>query len=403
MTEPIVRTAIAFQGGAALGAFECGVMKALYDARGGPEHFQPVAVTGLSSGAVNAALLAGARSLNPIETLERVWREDFSLLAPLPPPLDALPNLLPSLVQQQLSMFGNLGMYLPRLPYIILPFLAPYMTDSIYDTTPLRKTLERELDMRKLNGEGTGTQVIVSAVNVKTGKLTRFGNTECLRRNVSVDNQGGLQLDHVMASGSLPPGFAKTVIDGEPYWDSGIMSNMPLAEAINCLEACDGDPAGVIREVIYVELFPLADELPTNVPEVVFRFFALLFSGKFELDRKFIAKIGDFIDCANDMDALIQAIIDDADLKQRVDAALAAKGKSFRVDHLRDHPGLSELSRHKQIDAFTKISFQAPSELTNPADFSKATIAARIEAGVQEAKRSDLSVPHSVDVHAPLH
>ena len=32
-----------------------------------------------------------------------------------------------------------------------------------------------------------------------------------------------------MASGSLPPGFPATEIQGEHYWDGGLVSNTPAA------------------------------------------------------------------------------------------------------------------------------------------------------------------------------
>ncbi len=84
--EPTVRTAIVLQGGGALGAYEYGVLQELYAARG--PQFQPAVITGISIGAINAAILAGAAQ--PIATLDRVWREGFAVLAPLPPPLSPL-------------------------------------------------------------------------------------------------------------------------------------------------------------------------------------------------------------------------------------------------------------------------------------------------------------------------
>ena len=78
---PTVRTALALQGGGALGAYEYGAIKALYEARG--PGFQPDVITGISIGAINAAILAGAP--DPIPALDRVWREDFAVLAPASP------------------------------------------------------------------------------------------------------------------------------------------------------------------------------------------------------------------------------------------------------------------------------------------------------------------------------
>jgi NTE family protein len=126
-----LRTAVVLQGGGALGAFECGVLKALYECR---EGFRPAVITGISIGAVNAALLAGAG----IEALDQAWRERFALRGPPPPPSAGIPTpygpalvgslpgplaalwqpvyeqLLPRLGQQYLSILGNEGMYRVR-------------------------------------------------------------------------------------------------------------------------------------------------------------------------------------------------------------------------------------------------------------------------------------------------
>ncbi|MAB12575.1 MAG: hypothetical protein CMI59_01575, partial [Parvibaculum sp.] len=57
----------------------------------------------------------------------------------------------------------------------------------------------------------------VGAVNVRSGNFVYFDN-----HDMEID------LKHVMASGALPPGFPPVEIDGEHYWDGGIVSNTPL-------------------------------------------------------------------------------------------------------------------------------------------------------------------------------
>src|SRR5712691_5340827 len=117
------QTAIVFQRGGALGAYEYGVIKAMYTERPG---FKPAAVTGVSIGAINAALLVGAR-FDPLETLQQVWCNRFTEV--LPPPARTL--LGPSLahqIEQRLSLIGNAGMYQPRQDYL----LAPMLSTSIY-------------------------------------------------------------------------------------------------------------------------------------------------------------------------------------------------------------------------------------------------------------------------------
>src|SRR5436309_14234215 len=102
--NPHYRTALVLQGGGALGAYEYGVMKALYESR---PQFKPVVVTGVSIGAINAAVLVGAKE-DPIRTLEHLWRKEFTALQALPPPLNAVyEHLLPPYAQKCLSLPGH--------------------------------------------------------------------------------------------------------------------------------------------------------------------------------------------------------------------------------------------------------------------------------------------------------
>src|SRR5881296_2351860 len=119
--NPHYRTALVLQGGGALGAYEYGVMKALYESR---PQFKPAIVTGTSIGAINAAVLVGAKE-DPIRTLEHVWRNKFTALQALPPPLRFIyERLIPPEVQRYLSLLGNAGMYQLRPDYLYAPLLT---------------------------------------------------------------------------------------------------------------------------------------------------------------------------------------------------------------------------------------------------------------------------------------
>ena len=61
------------------------------------------------------------------------------------------------------------------------------------------------------------TRLTVGAVAVRSGELKYFDSRD-----------GPLRLDHVMASGALPPAFPAVRIDGEAYWDGGVYSNTPI-------------------------------------------------------------------------------------------------------------------------------------------------------------------------------
>ena len=160
------RTAIVLQGGGALGAYEYGVIKALYEERPG---FTPAAVTSVSIGAINAALLVGARQ-NPLQALEEVWSNRFTEI--LQPPIELL--LGPSVgqkVEQFLSGFGNAGMYQLRQDHL----LAPCQRTSLYNLEPLRRTLGQFIDSDKLNRSHL-TRLVLGALDVATGKPKYFDN-----------------------------------------------------------------------------------------------------------------------------------------------------------------------------------------------------------------------------------
>ena len=332
-----VESAIVLQGGGALGAYEYGVLKALYEQRPG---FTPIAVTGISIGAITAAVLGGARD-DPMAALRELWHHR------LPVPRLPLPlGWLPPVVEQSLAVYGNRGMYRfnPRL------WLTPYTATSFYDTAPLRKTLTDLVDPVRLTQEKP--RVIVGATNVGTGQMEFFDG----RR------PGGLTFDHVLASGSLPPGFPMTEIGGARYWDGGLFSNAPLSPAINALEeAADGDRA-VARGLMVVELFPMRAPIPRNLPAVLDRMTRLQYTSRLKLDEAFFRKVNSMVDL------------------------IAAMEKQLPEESpLRKEAAFDALCNHRKIDHFSVVTSTLPSELSNPSDFSRGTIRARIQTGYEDA------------------
>ena len=331
-----VRTAVVLQGGGALGAYEYGVLRALYEQRPG---FKPVAVAGISIGAITAAVLGGARD-DPILALDRLWREKLTVSLPLSFPW------LPRQIDRSLAVLGNPGMY--RLHDALLT--APWTLTSIYDTGPLRQTLAELVDPDSLSDEET--RVFVGATNVGTGELEFFDS----RR------PGGLTFEHVAASGSLPPSFPMTHIDGASYWDGGLFSNTPLSPAINALEeAADGDPSAV-RELIVVELFPMNAPIPRTLQDVFQRMLQLQYTSRLKVDEKFFDKIDRFVD-----------------LMAKIDEALPED------DDIRGDPTYRSLHGYRKINHFNVVTSSLPAELSNASDFSRPSIEARIQAGYEDA------------------
>jgi NTE family protein len=331
-----VYTAVVLQGGGALGAYEYGVLKALYEQRPG---FRPVAVAGISIGAITAAVLGGAKG-DPIAALDTLWRDKLTVSPPLPI------FGLPVQVDQSLAAFGNPGMY--RLNGEL--FTAPWALTSIYDTSPLRKTLTELVDPEVLNDEAT--RVFVGATSVGTGQMEFFDS----RR------PEGLTFEHVAASGSLPPGFPMTQIEGESYWDGGLFSNTPLSPAINALEeAAKGDPSAV-RELIVIELFPMNAPIPATMADVLQRMVQLQYTSRLQVDKKFFDKIDRFVD-----------------LMAKIDEGLPSNS-SIRKD-----PAYEAMRAHRKINHFNVVTSNLPPALSNASDFSRSSIQARIQAGYDDA------------------
>lgn len=219
------RIALILQGGGALGAYQAGVYQALAE-----EGLHPDWVAGISIGAINSALIAGNAPEKRVDALRDFW-QSITTVHPAHPAymlrflgLDQADMIawnenVHGWANQMNALATMLGgapdFFKPRTLH---PLLAPKGTEgaqSFYDVTPLRSTLERLVDFDRINsGE---MRFSVGAVNVRTGNFTYFDTTTHT-----------IGPEHIMASGALPPGFPAVEIDGDPYWDGGLVSNTPL-------------------------------------------------------------------------------------------------------------------------------------------------------------------------------
>ncbi|HSF48725.1 MAG TPA: FAD-dependent oxidoreductase, partial [Burkholderiales bacterium] len=245
-----VQTVLILQGGGALGAFECGVVKALEE-RG----IHPDLVAGVSVGAFNAAIIAG-NPRNATGALEAFWRE-LSLDTP-----DALSEeLRRALSSLQSLAYGAPNFFRPRWFQPVLSFaeLPAYWT-SFYDPSPLKITLGKYVAFDKLTD--SPVRLVLTAVDVETGELTTFDSY--------VDD---ITPEHILASGSLPPGFPWTTIDGKHYWDGGLVSNSPLDQVVEL-----GGLTG--KQVYIVNLWSGKRVLPRSIPEVLARRDEIFFAEK---------------------------------------------------------------------------------------------------------------------------
>jgi NTE family protein len=205
------QTVLVFQGGGALGAYQAGVYQALHEAE-----VEPDWIIGTSIGAINASLIAGNEPADRLAKLEEFWRrmkrKEFWGLS-------AWPGLNDTMSYWSTLMGGIPGFFEPNPA----AFLGPHYhlgadQAGFYKTAPLMKTLA-ELVAFPLIARCT-PRLTVGAAHVRTSQMRYFDSRD-----------SEITAAHVMASGALPPAFPAVRIDGELYWDGGILSNTPT-EAI---------------------------------------------------------------------------------------------------------------------------------------------------------------------------
>jgi NTE family protein len=231
---------LVLQGGGALGAYQAGVFETLCTA-----YHEPDWVAGISIGAINAALIAG----NPPDQRVARLREFWQLLSSgVPSPVIAAPSSTRESLNEASAVFGVPGFFAPRIPPAMFQPPGSPGAISYYDTGPLRRTLERMVDFDLLNSGAV--RLSVGAVNVRTGNFAYFDSAK-----------QRIDVRHIMASGALPPGFAPVEIDGEHYWDGGLVSNTPLQYVLDL-------PGKRRRTVFQVDLFAARGPLPATLGDV---------------------------------------------------------------------------------------------------------------------------------------
>lgn len=253
---------LVLQGGGALGAYQAGVYEML--ARAGET---PHWVAGISIGAINAALIAGNPPNRRVQRLRQFWDTVTSACLVPVPPVATSGELRSAFNEASAAMgavFGLPGFFVPRFP--AAPFQLPGTSGalSFYDTGPLRATLEELVDFDLLNSGSM--RLSVGAVNVRTGNFAYFDTV-----NKRLDAR------HIMASGAMPPGFPPIEIDGEWYWDGGLVSNTPLQYVLD-------QPESGCSLVLQVDLFVAEGRMPTDLLQVAEREKDIRFSSRTRLN-----------------------------------------------------------------------------------------------------------------------
>lgn len=338
------QTALVLQGGGALGAYQAGVYESLAACGVDPRWF-----AGISIGSINAAILAGNTPERRLDQLRSFWHgiTNQPVLADLLPQNTATRRLVGKLSSGNAIVAGIDGFFRPRLPPAWMRPDGDPGALSFYDTAPLRQTLLEHVDFDLINSGAV--RLSLGAVNVRTGNFTYFDNARI-----------EIGPEHVMASGALPPGFAPIEIDGEYYWDGGLVSNTPLSYVLENAQAGK-------TLVLQVDLFSASGPFPQNIDDVEERRKDIGFSSRTRMNT----------------DSYRQR----HQLKQAINRLMAALPKNKR-----DDPELAALGALGADNAFSIVHFiyrrVAYDGSSKDFEFSRLTMAEHWAAGRADARRT---------------
>ena len=297
MSNNTIENVLILQGGGSLGAFGCGVFKALANS-----NIKIDIIAGTSIGGLNASLIAGSKEDRPEKVLEQFWLElaeesnsiranfDFPfierLLARYPTSStntttaasssadhSALTHIseVNSLISFYSSaIYGNEKVFMPRWrPEYALTdpeYFAPYQWTYLFDHSPLVKTLEKYIDYNKLQPNGKpNARLIITAVNVLTSEPLIFDSSK-----------QQITSRHILATTAYPRYYFRwvEVEKGVYAWDGSLLSNTPLREVIDVSPVKD-------KRIFLVENYPKhSEKLPDNLLEVEHRTRDIMFSDK---------------------------------------------------------------------------------------------------------------------------
>ena len=319
---PFDTVALVLQGGGALGAYQAGVCQGLAAAG-----IEPNWIAGISIGALNTAIIAGNPPETRIDRLREFWETICrpAYAWPFAEITQAWVESGGAQARRAFSAFeawramveGQQAFFVPRGLAPWLGTAQPVDEASFYDTSQLKATLERFVDFDRINAGPI--RVSAGAVNVRTGNFEYFDNTvgRWKRR---------LRAEHFMASGALPPAFPAVEIEGEYYWDGGLVSNTPLAHVLEAVPRRD-------TLVFQVDLWSAVGVLPRNVYEVQERIKDIQYSSR-------TRAVTDGQHAAQTYRRLLRELLDrlppeaDADDALRRQAQALACSRQYAVIHL---------------------------------------------------------------------
>jgi NTE family protein len=353
--RPKPETVLVMQGGGSLGAYECGVYKAL-----AKHDIKFDIIAGTSIGAVNAGIIIGARTDEPAKVLEDFWLTIADI---------SIPSYLPDLTRaataaMSAAMYGNSHVFMPRwlnsggMLGSNLPIWLS-ATPNVYDIEPLKKTLHRFVDFQKLNSKDT-PRLIVTSTDIKESEPVSFDSAKTT-----------IDVDHLVASAGYPfYGISWTEKDGKFLWDGALLSNTPLREVIEASPKLD-------KKVYIVNLFPRQqDELPQNMADSWHRAKDIMHTDRTDHNIRLSKVISRYLTLLREM----HDILNNVKLEQK------DRERFFKVE--REYHKLAE-QRGSVIQEIIRIERKEDLHfIFEDADFSLATIKKLINQGEEDAENA---------------
>jgi NTE family protein len=334
------QTVLVLQGGGALGAYQAGVYHALH------EHgIEPDWIIGTSIGAINASLIAGNAVSDRLERLKEFWTR----MTYRPPfGIPAWTGVADTIAYWR-TLFRGIPAFFEPNPGAFLGTHVPLGADSagFYSTAPLEQTLLELVDFSLVNK--CKPRLTVGAAHVRTSAMKYFDSRD-----------GEIGVKHIMASGALPPAFPAVRIDGELYWDGGILSNTPT-------EAIFDDNPRKNSLIFAVHLWNPMGEEPGTIWEVLNR----------QKDIQYSSRVASHIARQRQMHHMRHIINDLAKLLP---------------DDVRKSPAVRELTSYGCPTVMHVVRLLAPQleneNHTKDVDFSPSSIRARWAAGYEKTVRT---------------
>lgn len=343
-----IENVLILQGGGSLGAYECGVYKTL-----AKHNLKFDVIVGTSIGAINAAIIAGSTDDNPSKSLEEFWLTLSETITSFYP-------------EQTKSLFSTFFATIWGNPNVVDPIYGipnPWtfaMTKPyVYNNLPLKKTLSKFVDFKKLN-KNSSSRLIVSSVDIQKGTSVIFDN-----------KKEKIDVDHIIASSGYPfYGISWTIKEHKYLWDGSLLSNTPLREAIDASPTCD-------KKIYIVSLFPRKQkDLPKNMSESWHRARDIMHSDKTEHNVRMSKVISRYLALLKKMHGILE------------NSQLTPQNKAKLKEIQEEYDKLAS-QRGAIIQEIIRIERKEDSHfLLEDADFSQSKIKHLIKQGETDAERA---------------